>query len=1150
VFLQETILSVVRPKIALLFGLIHSKQLLAKLDSSQRLVHLAKLDSASFIYTMDFMLIDIKTVDELPQGIDNSLVCIGPESLESFADAEPPEQKTALILFGRLSDASSCCAIITGYRPWVRVIASSRWTLSAIKAAVVKELWSVKDIAENLIIKCEQMPKFYGFHCDDNGNAVKWPSFKIYLPTFNAATRLENSLKNKKHEGLELTDSMTPHAVKAMNELNIECSSWIRLSSFEKCLIKRSTCTVDVITDAKYMSSLPSNQTIAPIKIMSFDAEMYSHDNGFPEVINGDFTIAICATIKTYGSDILSRHAFLLLPSDILEPDLIMKSSAVLHLCHDTNDLLELFRDFIVAQDPDLITGWNIYGFDMPFLWDQYKSSYTKRSLRGSEDLHGQLLKELGHPFLCTRDLLAIATKQDSRIIRSQINEILLKLDVRHRLCIRKPADLPEHIASGLRLSIREILNMDKEYCLQDTDFALLKAMNLKGRFLPTMMPPRRPDSHRRFEYLSRFLCERSSLSEKRMASSAKGDNTYYFWAGRCCVDLMQIIKDDKKLDDNTLKFTAQTYLDPEYGKIDMTPAEIFGSFRSKDLKRIADMVDYCVRDADIPILLIDKLGYVPIWVEMSRVTFTPMHQVLNGGQQRKIYNTIAHFVHNSHALNKASAGWPFSKIDDIDDHEIGDVEDALKKRRPDYQGATVIEPKIGFYTESISTLDFESLYPSIMIHFNLCPSVFVGHDITDFSHLEARGAIAENHTIHHSILVDAASDRYEEFDRTYAFVKNVQGVVPKLLQHLLSARKVAKRAMNAAKDDFERSVQNGRQLALKMSCNSVYGFFGVNPQKGLMSCKPVAAVTTLKGRTFIEAAKAYVETNYEGSDVIYGDTDSIMINWGPNVSVPRAYQLAEEASGRITEHLRSGSIGATRPLLSSAMTAITLANEKVYCPYLLIQKKTYAGLKFLLKAKTAQSLDDFESGIDMKGIDAVRRDRSKLVKSISEQILDALLIQKDLSKAIVSLKSALDSVATFKAPIEWFILSKSLKSTYASENQPHVQAWRRMHARGDQDVPEVGTRMPYVIVSAKAGAKSGPLYERAEHPDYFVRAGLKYDAKYYLENAKEVIVRLLGPTGEGRRVIEFFDTAIIDAETRLNGNTSLLKYFKRARTQ
>jgi DNA polymerase delta subunit 1 len=540
----------------------------------------------------------------------------------------------------------------------------------------------------------------------------------------------------------------------------------------------------------------------------------------------------------------------------------------------------------------------------------------------------------------------------------------------------------------------------------------------------------------------------------------------------------------------------------------------------------------------------------------MSRVTYTPLGSVLNGGQQRKVYNLIAHFVHNEFALNIGQTEWPTSALDDSD-HEDSDaiMEDALKKRRPDYQGATVIEPTPGFYKDSVSTLDFESLYPSIMIHFNLCPSVYVKtsdlvgllkHNTSDDEPIETR-FVVESHTIDHAILTDASKEVYNEFKKDYGFVKTVQGVIPRLLQHLLKARKVAKKAMNAATDDFERSVQNGRQLALKVSCNSVYGFFGVSQKKGLLSCKPVAAVTTLKGRAFIDAAKTYVEAHYAGSKVLYGDTDSIMINWGPAISISKAYILAEEASAAITVLLRAGTVqGATKPLLDSASAAVTLANEKVYRPYLLIQKKNYAGLKYTLKNGIRDgptSDDDFDQCIDMKGIDAVRRDRSKLVKTLSGAILDALLLKRSLDAALDVLQTTLMDVANGAAPLDWFILSKSLKGTYASENQPHVQAWKRMAARGDTDIPEVGTRMPYVIVRPKSSAKVGPLYERVEHPDYVLRAKLHYDAKYYIENAQDVVERLLGPTGLGSKVRGSFQMALATADQKAAGTMSLMAF-------
>ena len=271
---------------------------------------------------------------------------------------------------------------------------------------------------------------------------------------------------------------------------------------------------------------------------------------------------------------------------------------------------------------------------------------------------------------------------------------------------------------------------------------------------------------------------------------------------------------------------------------------------------------------------------------------------------------------------------------------------------------------------------------------------------------------------------------------------------------------------------------------------------------------------------------------------------DSIMINWGPGVSVPRAYQLAEEASAAITDLLRAGTVpGASKPLLASAAAAVTLANEKVYTPYLLIQKKNYAAMKYTLKSgRKPESLDDFDCEMDMKGIDAVRRDRTKLVKALSADILDGILVKCSLEAALGSLQATLELVVRQKAPIEWFVLSKSLKSRYPSENLPHVQAWRRMQARGDPDVPEIGTRMAYVVTipsGPRSTRKLGPLYERTEHPAYVASAKLSYDAKYYLENAQDVIERLLGPTGEGPRVRGFFETAIEAAEHQASGTTA-----------
>ncbi len=1067
------------------------------------------------------MLLDLLCYDERPMSVDSKESIIGPDGDDTLASAEKSELRDpCLIMFGRQASGRSICVTFDNYKPWCRIMctdANDRRTSGFIKSTVARVLRIDMDL---ITVKQERLPKFYGFVPGVDG-PLKFPCFKIYLPSFALVSRLENVFKSSE---FEFTEKSTPHNVRAMNELGLTISGWASITGTESSC-KISTCNSEFIA-----SSIISKDilTIAPLKICSFDAEMYSHDNGFPEVMNGDFTIAVCCTMWSYGSEVMQRKAFVLWTK---EPLNTTTPGLDVVYCSSSQDLFERLRDYIVTEDPDLLTGWNIYGFDMPFMWDEYCASMLRPSQRGSEALRADLLKKLQRPFHTTSTLLSMASKA-----KVPTKSLIDKLDFRIRRNILDPESLPQHATTGLRQSLRQSLNLDVEPTLSGPlDLEALRAYSSANPgerharlFKSVVDVPKYQGS--RAMYLSRLCCDRSQLSEKRMSSAGKGENTYYFWSGRGSVDLMQIIKDDKKLDDNSLKYSAQVFLDPEYGKIDLSPVEIFKAFREQDPIKMASMVDYCARDADIPLMLIKRLAYVPQWVEMSRVTFTSLHSVLNGGQQRKVYNLIARFVHNEYALNHCDSGWPISKIETDD-----------TRRKSDYQGATVIEPKSGFYTESVSTLDFESLYPSIIIHFNLCPSVYVVP-----GQRESKDYVYETHEIHHSIL--SGPDTYDDFSRQYSFVKNVQGVIPRLLQHLLRARKTAKKAMAAATDDFERSVQNGRQLALKVSCNSVYGFFGVTAGRGLMSCKPVAAVTTLKGRAFIEAAKNYVEGHYNGSDVLYGDTDSIMIKWGPGITIPQAYLLAEEASAAITVLLRNGDVpGTSRPLLATASSAVTLANEKVYVPYLLIQKKNYAAMKYTLKggrSASGSTLADYDSEMDMKGIDAVRRDRSKLVKSISESILDALLIKQDLNLALDSLKQSLMLVAAQKAPLEWFVLSKSLKSTYKTDNQPHVQAWKRMMARGDSDIPDVGTRMPFVVVESLS---KGPLYTHTEHPEYVKTAKLRYDAKYYLDNAQDVVERLLGPTGRGSLVRRMFSDALEAAEAKSSGSMSLMM-FKKAR--
>ena len=209
------------------------------------------------------------------------------------------------------------------------------------------------------------------------------------------------------------------------------------------------------------------------------------------------------------------------------------------------------------------------------------------------------------------------------------------------------------------------------------------------------------------------------------------------------------------------------------------------------------------------------------------------------------------------------------------------------------FEGAIVIDPKKGFYKKPIATLDFASLYPSIMMAHNLCYTTYVP-DPTQAKKFDPKD------------ITKTPNGDY--------FVKPhvKKGILPIILEELIAARKQAKRELKEAKDPFVRAVLDGRQLALKISANSVYGFTGA--QVGQLPCLAISSSVTAFGRTMIEQTKAAVIKEFNTSnldddgkpyqfdaDVIYGDTDSVMVQFGTD-DRKEAMRLGQKAADFVSK--------------------------------------------------------------------------------------------------------------------------------------------------------------------------------------------------------------------------------------------------------
>ena len=261
-----------------------------------------------------------------------------------------------------------------------------------------------------------------------------------------------------------------------------------------------------------------------------------------------------------------------------------------------------------------------------------------------------------------------------------------------------------------------------------------------------------------------------------------------------------------------------------------------------------------------------------------------------------------------------------------------------------------MLEPTRGFYKEPVATLDFASLYPSIMMAHNLCYSTLIPIHIR--KHYLKEGILKET-----DITLTPNGDYFVK-----PHVK--KGILPIILEELLAARKKAKNELARATDPFEKAVLDGRQLALKISANSVYGFTGA--QVGQLPCLPISSSTTAFGRVMIEKTKDLVLARYNKANgyeydckVIYGDTDSVMVKFGTD-SIEESMRLGQEAAAYVSAEF---------------INPIKLEFEKVYFPYLLMNKKRYAGMLWTKPTKPDK--------MDCKGIETVRRDNCSLVSIV-----------------------------------------------------------------------------------------------------------------------------------------------------------------------
>ena len=548
-------------------------------------------------------------------------------------------------------------------------------------------------------------------------------------------------------------------------------------------------------------------------------------------------------------------------------------------------------------------------------------------------------------------------------------------------------------------------------------------------------------------------------LVEKTLSSSALGSNQLKMvpMAGRYVFDLFQDIKREHKLESYSLNSVSKHFLKDQ--KNDMPVREIFRRYMDGDPSELGEVAAYCIKDTELPHALMKKLFTIENLIEMAKATWVPLSYLSERGQQIKVYSQL------SRKARELGFMIPVMQIKGTDDK---------------YQGATVLEAQTGAYYGPITALDFASLYPSIMCAHNLCYSTWVDPKTPQFLNLPGV--------------------QYETFG-PHTFAQNVPSLLPAILTELKQFRKKAKKLMAQSEGTPMYGVYNGQQLAYKISMNSVYGFTGAS--KGMLPLLAIASTVTMRGRQMIEETKNYVEANFPGAKVRYGDTDSVMVEFDVGgrtgqEAIDYSWQLGEQASEQCTKLFKEPN---------------ELELEKIYCPYFLYSKKRYAAKMYEKKGD-----DVVFKKIDVKGLQVVRRDNCPYVREVCKDILETILETSDPLPSIEKARKAAKDLKAGLVPMEKLMMSKQLGADYKSKSIAHVSVVQKMRERVPGSEPQQGDRVPFVIVQ---GPKNAKMFERAEDPQYVREHNLKLDLDYYFENQlKNPVCDLLEPLVGDTRVI------------------------------
>ena len=802
----------------------------------------------------------------------------------------------------------------------------------------------------------------------------------------------------------------------------------------------------------------------------------------FPQ-LEGDKVTFIGSTFLKYGdTEPYKNHCIALGTCDPVE-------GAIIESAKTETELLMKWADLIQTENPDIIIGYNIFGFDYEFMFRRAQENKCERE------------------FLClSRKINELCANEDSdrnlTIENTKMQIASGEYDLRFfKMTGRLQIDMYAYFRRDFNLSSYKLDDVAGQYISDGIKKAVCTEHAVHGNvtelYSGNLMGIHVGDFiHIEFGGITSDYYKNGKkfrvvdiVKNREVVETVKGEqktNTYNV--------IVIAGHEDLASSTRTLKWGT--------AKDDVTPQDIFRLANGSSADR-AIVAKYCIQDCNLVHHLMNKIDVITGYTEMASICSVPISFLVFRGQGIKLTSFVAKKCREKNTL-----------MPDLE--KIGDADG--------YEGAIVLPPKCSMYMDNpVACVDYSSLYPSAMISQNYSHDSKVwtkSYDLTG----KLIGITGERDKAGNFIYDNLPEYQYIDVDfDTYKYIRktptsraektkvgrmtcrwaqlpnNQKSIMPSILEELLKARKDTRKMIKTEKDPFMQNILDKRQLGYKVTANSLYGQCG--SRTSTFYEKDVAASTTATGRTMITYAKRMIEEVYGNlvyetklgpvrcrAEYIYGDTDSVFFTFNlehPETGEKIRGKQALEMTIEIAQDAAKLCSGFLKPPMS-------LEYEKTLMPFILLSKKRYVGMLYE---------DNPNKGyLKYMGLSIKRRDSCDYLKDVYGEILHILMKDNNVESAIKYLDHALNQLVEGKVSMDKLTITKALRGDYKNPNQiGHKVLADRIGQRDPGNKPKAGDRMRFVfIVNDKPKALMG---DKIETPDYILENKLQIDYTHYITN-------------------------------------------------